>query len=139
MQSSPSRRPGKRLENMIFFFFLFFKHSWEAQQKSLGLDARRRGAGCSLQPQELCQSHVRARRWGRAERPDRPTPCPGAGPASRGSGRRSLLERAASVRASPRLHLQPAGRATPPSAAISVRRDSDLVRGDPGFPPNAAW
>lgn len=42
MQSSPSCWPAKGLEKMIFFP-LFVKHPWEAQQKSLGQDAHRRG------------------------------------------------------------------------------------------------
>lgn len=59
----------ERFRKDDFFSPPFFKHSWEALQKSLGLDTHRRGAGCSLQPQELCQSHVLAWRWGRAGHP----------------------------------------------------------------------
>lgn len=62
---SPSCWPGKGLENMIFFP-LFFEHAREVQQNSRG---RMPVEG------ELCQSHVLARRWGRAGRPVQPKAC----------------------------------------------------------------
>lgn len=142
-------------------FPYFFKHPWEAQQKPLGLDAHRRGLMLPAAPgvvPELTPRPCPAVGLGRNSRLPRAAQGPGSvseqpvlgstvppessgtpQPWERRKGNVPLGESglaAPSVRAPIRHRLQPAGTATqrPPSEAITVRRNSDLVQGNSVFP-----
>lgn len=124
-----------------WFFPLFFKHSWGAQQNSLGPDALERGR---MFPRSCARAaSLPGAGAGRdiqySPKPGSVSSQPGASPPPWEQGKGSIPVgesglAAPSVRAPLRHRLQPAREQRRQEQSLTVRRDSDLARGNSDFP-----